>query len=516
MEANSSIKTGVPRDASTDSIWQENIKHPLGNGTSDNNDIIYDVLVIGGGITGLTTALLLQESGKNCVLAEAHTIGYGATGGTTAHINTFIDSYYHSIEKDFGEDNAKLVARACQEAVGLVDGIVQKYEIDCDFSFKNGYLYAETDKDVSELNKIYESSLKAGVEVRTSDTIPVSVPFIKAIAFSKQAQIHPLKYIYALAAEFIKKGGLILENTLITSTEKEKDFHTVTAENRTIKTAKIVYATHIPPGINLLHFRCAPYRSYALAAKLLDNNYPADLAYDLQDPYHYFRTHNINGQNYLVVGGSDHKTGQGNPEEAFQSLEQYLHQYYNVSSIDYKWSAQYYIPADGLPYIGKLPGFDEDVYVATGFSGSGITLGSIAGKILKDLIFGVENNYTELFSPGRLKPIAGFSDFVKENSNVAYRFVADRLSIKDIDSLNDIPRDGGAVVEYNGEKLAIYKDAGGEIHALNPICTHAGCVVNWNMVEKSWDCPCHGARYDINGEVLTGPADRKLQKIEVS
>jgi len=516
METNDNIKTGVPRDASTDSIWQENIKRLLNDNNSHNPNTIYDVLIIGGGITGLTTALLLQEAGKNCILAEAHSIGYGATGGTTAHINTFIDSYYHSIEKDFGPENAKLVARACQDAVELVEGLVQRYEIDCDFFYKTGYLYAETDKEVEELNNIYESSAKAGVEVHTTDTIPVSVPFIKAIAFNQQAQIHPLKYIYALAIEFIKKGGLILQNTLITSTEKENGFHIATADNITIKTAKIVYATHIPPGINLLHFRCAPYRSYALAAKLSDNNYPADLAYDLQDPYHYFRTYEINGQNYLVVGGSDHKTGQGSPDDAFQSLENYLRKYYKVASIDYKWSAQYYIPADGLPYIGKLPGFDEDVYVATGFNGSGITLGSVAGKIIKDLVLGEKNNYADLFSPGRIKPIAGFSDFVKENSNVVYRFVADRLSIKDIDSLNEIPLDGGALVEYNNEKLAIYKDAAGEIHALNPVCTHAGCIVNWNNIEKSWDCPCHGARYDINGEVLTGPASKKLQKIDVS
>lgn len=517
MESIENLKTGVPRDASTESIWQQNIER-IESDTA-NEDIAstrFDVLIIGGGITGLTTAILLQEAGENCILAEAHTIGYGTSGGTTAHINTFLDNPYSNIENDFGEEGAKIVANACVEAVKTVADLVGRYQIDCDFAYKKGYLYAETDKEASELDKILEASEKAGVAVQPADNIPVPVPFKKAIEFDQQAQIHPLKYIYSLAEEFIKKGGRILQNTLIRSTEKDGNIHIAKADNISIKAGKIVYATHIPPGINLLHFRCAPYRSYSLGVKLSEGNYPSDLAYDMKDPYHYFRTHEINGQPYLIVGGEDHKTGHGSPEESFSSLEDYVRQHYKGALVEFSWSAQYYIPADGLPYIGKLPGFDDDVYVATGFGGNGITLGSVAGKILRDAILGQENPYAHLFSPSRMKPVAGFTDFVKENADVAYHFISDRFSAKDIQSLNEIPLDAGAVVEYNNEKLAIYKDAAGEIHALNPVCTHAKCIVNWNGSEKSWDCPCHGARYGINGEVLTGPANKGLQKVVIS
>lgn len=516
METTENLSTGVLRDAKTETIWQKNIKLLQNGQVSFNPETTYDALIIGGGITGLTTALLIQESGKNCILAEAHTLGFGTTGGTTAHINTFLDNSYNYIEKDFGEQGAKLVASACKEAIDIVASFVSRYNIDCDFEYKKGVLYAQNDKEVEELNEILEASTKAGASVNSVTEVPVPVNFQSAISFDQQAQIHPLKYIYGLTEEFLKLGGVILQNTMIKSTEKSDGYHVASSDNASVKTKKIIYATHIPPGINLLHFRCAPYKSYVLGIKLSDENYPSDLAYDLKDPYHYFRSQEIDGEKYLILGGDDHKSGQANPEESYKSLENYAREHYNVSSIAFKWSAQYFVPADGLPYIGKLPGFDEDVFVATGFSGNGITLGSISGKILRDLVLGNTNPYADLFSPGRIKPIAGFTEFVKENANVAYRFVADRISVKDIESLSEIRSDEGKIVEYKNEKLAIYKDAGGEIHALSPVCTHAGCIVNWNQVEKSWDCPCHGARYDIEGNVLTGPASKELQKIHLT
>ncbi len=505
------------RDSATKSIWeQEGSVYPDTSNQLSQEDSTYDVLIIGGGITGLTTALLAQEQGLKCILAEAHKIGFGSTGGTTSHINTMLDNNYSMIEEDFGLEVSKLVGQATKQSIEFIHACTQKYSIDCDFEYKTGYLYAQNDKEEKELTSIYEASKRAEVAVSDSGTIPVPIPFQKAIAFHRQAQIHPVKYLHGLATEFLKQGGIILENTFIKEHSKEGDTFISIADSRKIKSKQIVYATHIPPGLNILHMRCAPYRSYVLAVQLSDNAYPSDLAYDMKDPYHYFRSHTIDDVQYMIVGGDDHKTGHGNPQDSYRSLEDYVRKHFNIASIEYKWSSQFYESADGLPYIGKLPGAENGVYCATGFSGNGITYGAFSGILLSDLLLGKETPYEKIFSPFRIKPVAGFMDFVKENTDVAYHFIADRFSAKDIDTFNEVKPGEGMIVEHGDKKLAVYRDESGKVFALSPVCTHAKCIVNWNNAEKSWDCPCHGGRFDVYGRVLNGPPSADLEKIEIT
>ncbi len=209
------------------------------------------------------------------------------------------------------------------------------------------------------------------------------------------------------------------------------------------------------------------------------------------------------------------ETGHDDPEKAFEDLEKYTRKYFNVSSVKYKWSSQYYIPVDGLPYVGQIPFYSEGIYCATGYNGNGMMLGSISAQILAEAILGKEHPYADLFSTTRIKPVDGFTEFVKENADVVYHFVADRLSVHETDSLKRLKPGTGRVVKFDNRKVAAYRDENGEIHALNPVCTHAACIVNWNAEEKSWDCPCHGARFDIEGRVLNGPADRDLERIEL-
>jgi len=319
-----------------------------------------------------------------------------------------------------------------------------------------------------------------------------------------------LKYLQGLQKAYEAAGGIILENTPIDKLTEEGNMHIAAPIN--IRARNVIYATHLPPNINVFNFECAPYRSYVIAVKL-NGAYPDALIYDMQEPYHYVRTHVIDGQPLLLVGGNDHKTGHEQPEKCFEELEKYVRQYYDVLSVEYKWSSQYYIPADGLPYVGQIPFSDEGIYCATGYNGNGMMLGTVSAKILADLISGRENPYADLFSPSRIKPIAGFSEFVSENADVAYHFVADRLAIESVDSLAEVAPNSGKVLEVDGKKIAVYRDKNSLLHTLNPVCTHAGCIIAWNNAEKTWDCPCHGARYDIDGIVLTGPATKKLQQI---
>jgi len=506
----------ISRDGRNQSLWQKNTPAVAENFSFDPSQT-YDALIVGAGITGITTALLLQKAGLRCIVADAHHAGYGTTGGTSAHINTFADTTYAEVEKDFSENAAKQFADSIGESVQLIRQMVETYRIDCDFEWKKGYVYAQNEDETKELDDILTSSQKVGVAVDVTEQVPVNAEFQKAIVFENQAQFHPLKYILALKKEFENLGGITIENTLIGEVQTEDGYHTAISGNKQIRAKSIIYATHIPPGgVNVLHFRNAPYRSYVIAATLVGDNYPDGLVYDMKEPYHYFRTHTLDGQKYLVAGGHDHKTAHGDPEQAFADLISFTGKCYPLKDIYTRWSAQYYVPADGLPYIGKLPGASEGIYCATGFNGNGMILGTVSAIVLSEMILNGKSVYEDLYDPGRIKPIAGFAEIVKENADVAARFIGDRIGIKELESVSQIEEDTGQIVEYDGEKLAVYKDAQGNIQALNPLCTHTKCIVHWNNSEKTWDCPCHGGRFDTNGTVLTGPARRNLKAVDIS
>ncbi|ANE51191.1 FAD-dependent oxidoreductase [Flavisolibacter tropicus] len=505
----------MKRDGIQTSLWQPSVPDFTSRYTSLPSNR-FDVVIVGGGITGVTTGLMLQKAGKNCLIAEKHSLCFGTTGGTTAHLNTFLDTDYHTVKEKFGEENAQRLHMAAEQALQLIKKNIDTYDIECGYSEQEGYLFSQDEKQTDQLNNIYQSSTNAGCNVEWANGIPVPVAFDKAIVYSGQGQFHPTQYVMALARLFEEAGGVVLQNCSVGTTKGEAPLQLETSLGL-IEAEHVIYATHIPPGINLLHFRCAPYRSYAMAVTLQDDKYPVGLAYDMQNPYHYFRTQEVSGQKYLIVGGEDHKTAHvTHTEDCFRNLEVYIRKYYNVDKIAYQWSSQYFEPADGLAYIGHLPGNPKNVWVATGFSGNGMTYSHIAAITLSDLIVKGESVYSELFNPNRVKPAAGFANFVKENVDVVKEFIGKRLSQEKLQSLADLAPDEAKVVKYEGESIALYKNESGQIYAVNPVCTHAKCIVDWNSAEKSWDCPCHGARYDVSGQVLTGPAHKGLEVIVLS
>jgi glycine/D-amino acid oxidase-like deaminating enzyme/nitrite reductase/ring-hydroxylating ferredoxin subunit len=431
-------------------------------------------------------------------------------------LNTLLDTPYTTISKNFGAENARLVATAAKEAIDLIRANIITYGIDCGFDEADAYLFAQDEKQEKELEDILQATKEAGVVAEYSNDIPVNIPFSKAIRVKGQAKFNPIPYVYGLATTFEKAGGTIIQDCRVTDVD-DNEIVKVSTTIGEFKTKDLIYATHIPPGINLLHLRCVPYRSYAMAVTVIDKqHYPRDLAYDMHDPYHYYRTQVVNGQNYLIIGGKDHKTGhEENAERQFLELESHIREHFDIKSIDYKWSSQYYEPADGLPYIGHIPGHPQNIFVATGFGGNGMTYSSVAALTLKEILLNEQNKYADLFNPNRIKPIAGFTNFIKHNADVVRLFAGKWFSGEDLQQLADLAPGEGRLVKYNKHKIALYKDEAGALHAVNPACVHMKCDVHWNSAEKSWDCPCHGARYSFDGKMLNGPASADLEQIKI-
>ena len=505
----------MQRDGHRKSLWQAGTPvYPSDMTTLPDGTI--DVVVVGGGITGLSTALELRKAGLSCLLAEAHTIGFGTTGGTTAHLNTVFDTGYHVIAGSFGKDNASLLADGAKEAMARIARNTLDHAPECGLLARTGYLFAKNEDQAKELDKLMVATREAGVPMDPVGKIPVRIPFTKAVAFPDQGQFHPARYIYGLAAAFEELGGTLVQHCRVLSVD-EGDTLKVNTERGTVHARHLVYATHIPPGVNILHFRCAPYRSYAMAVQLEnDAELPDGLVYDMDDPYHYYRSQEIDGVHYLIAGGEDHKTGHEEDTFApFAKLEAHVREHFNVRAIARQWSSQYFEPTDGLPYIGRLPMHGNNMYVATGFGGNGMMYGTLASVVLPSLIVNGQSMYEKLFDPSRVSVVAGFANFAKEAADVVGHLVSAPFPEEKLEGVDGIKAGEGRVVRYDGRSIALHRDMQGALHGVNPACSHIKCTVTWNGAERSWDCPCHGARYSVDGEVLTAPARKPLQKVGI-
>ncbi|KGE12567.1 FAD-dependent oxidoreductase [Sphingobacterium deserti] len=506
----------MERDGNNRSIWQDVPDRTIGK-ISNREDV--DVLVIGAGITGMTAALALQEEGQICSVLEANSIAFGTTGGTSAHLNTVLDTPYSDIIKQHGLDKTREVLQSTRRAMDLIRDNVEKYAIDCDLIDCNGQMYATTGEEKEELQKIKDAILQLGISCSEIDNLAIPVKPLYAIEFAEQGHFNPTKYILGLAGAFEALGGMIVTGALVQHVKRiDGRLSVTTADGRVFRADKVIYATHTTPGIQLMNFRIAPYRSYLQLWELADHAaYPDKVLYDMEDPFHYFRTV-VQGENrFLLVGGQDHKTAHGENENVnFLELQAFVTARFNTKRKVYQWSSQYYESQDALPFIGYYPGkSDGRELIATGFGGNGMIFGSLSGHMLADLILKETCEFEKLYSPTRFGPLSSVKDLVMENVDVVKHFVKDRLAVDKIEGLSELAKGEAAVLKYEGKRIGIYKDQEGAISAVDPVCRHAGCIVKWNNTEESWDCPCHGARYGINGELLTGPAVAPLASHDI-
>jgi glycine/D-amino acid oxidase-like deaminating enzyme/nitrite reductase/ring-hydroxylating ferredoxin subunit len=472
-----------------------------------DGDRTCDVAIVGAGITGLTAALLLARAGKQVVVVDSGQVAYGVSGHTTAHLTTMVDARYQDLIKDFGPEQAKMVAESSRAAIERIAAFVAEEAIACDFERVTGYLYSESAADEQLLHDEIAAVAHVGIAAAWVSNLPLPFPIHRAIKVDDQAQLNPLPYLYALAQAVQRAGGEVYEFTHVEAVDGGAPC-LVKTDRGTITAAAAIIATHMPINDLYLVAKAAPFRSYVLGVRL-DGAVPKGLFWDTAAPYHYARQAHDRQGDLLVVGGEDHKTGhEDDTAQPLVRLEQYVRERYSVREIVYRWSAQVYEPVDGLPFIGEYP-LRPNVYAATGYSGNGMTFGTLAGMLLADQIRGAENPYRELYSINRLKPLAGGPTMIKAGISEALRFVGDRFKT-DVAEIDAIPLGEGRLIKLDGEQTAVYRDDQGHLHRLSPVCTHLGCIVGWNSAEKSWDCPCHGGRYSATGAVIEGPPSQDL------
>jgi glycine/D-amino acid oxidase-like deaminating enzyme len=494
------------------SLWQLTAKHsPF---PAVKAPFQTDVVVVGAGITGLTTALLLRREGRAVAVLEAEEVGAGATGGTSAHVTCVPDLRLAKLVERLGAENAATYMKSAREALALIQGLARGMAGPCDWATVPAYLLAESPEGENELTREAEAANTLGLRASRADSTPLPFPVAGAVLYPNQARFHPMKYLHGLARSVQDEGGQVFEHTRVRGWEEDAGVVALETDRGPVTARRVVFATHTPLGLNLVQTELTPYRSYVLALRLREH-VPDALFWDTAEPYHYLRRFRGEDEELLILGGEDHKAGQDDDAFArYRSLEDCARARFTVEGVAHRWSGQYYEPADGLPYVGRSA-LADDVFIATGYSGNGLVQGTLAAQILADRLQGRESAVGDLLAATRIAPLSAATSVVAANLNAAARFVGDRLGNWE-GSLGAIGQGEGRLVEVDGQKLAVYRDGKGVLHPRSPVCTHLGCIVGWNEIERTWDCPCHGGRFSPLGQVMSGPplADLPSRSLE--
>lgn len=516
------MKVGQPMKADsgkTVSTWMTTAEVPAARPLNENTSA--DVCIVGAGIAGMTTAYLLSRAGRSVVVLDDGPIGGGMTARTTAHLTNAIDDRFFELERLHGEEGSRLAGESHTAAIDQIESIVNEEKIKCDFERLDGYLFVPPRQSKQILKDELEAAHRAGLtDVELVGRVPVdSYDTGPALRFPRQAQFHPLRYLTGLAEAIMASGGRIFTSTHAEKMQGGKRSRVVTSGGFTVNCEAIVVATNTPVNdLVAIHTKQAPYQTYVIAARVPRGSIAKALYWDTPDPYHYVRLQRIgrgaNAYDLLIVGGEDHKTGQKNDgKRRFAALERWARaRFPMIETIEHRWSGEVMEPVDGVAFIGRNPLDAPNVYIATGDSGQGMTHGTIAGMLLTDLIQGRENPWAKLYEPNRIT-LKSLPRFAKENLNVAVQYT-DYILPPDVNSLDEIKPGCGAVIARDGARIAAYRDENGVVFERSAVCRHLGCIVNWNSLEKSWDCPCHGSRYDTHGRVLHGPANSGLPEAD--
>lgn len=498
------------------SLWMETARTPELHPLTGSQHA--QVCVVGAGIAGLTTAYRLARSGKDVLVIDERGLAGGQTARTSGHLCSALDDRFFELEKLHGRDGARHAALSHASAVDAIEMICATEGIDCGFARVDGYLVQGAgDERAGILDREYDAALRAGLECERVPGAPGALAgFGDALRFRGQARFHALRYTAGLAGA-VERLGARLHRATAVHVEGGPRPYVATQDGHRIDCASVVVATHVPFNDRLvLHTKQAAYRTYVIALRLAHGAVPDALLWDTLDPYHYVRIEPGRDGDWLLVGGGDHKVGQEQaPERHYGELERWARGHFPMAAgVGYRWSGQIIEPVDSLGFIGRNPGRADNVYVATGDSGNGLTHGTIAGMLVAELIAGRESAWTALYAPDR-KTLRAADEFLRENLNFV-PYYGELLTGGEAGGHAALGPGEAAVLREGVHKIAAWRDDDGALHLHSAVCPHLGCVVHWNPAENSWDCPCHGSRFDARtGARLNGPADRGLEPIEL-
>ena len=493
------------------SIW-EATSPSVSFGALDGDRSV-DTVIIGGGITGLTAAMLLVAAGQRVALLEARAVGSGTTGNSTGNLYATVGASLAGLCGKWGTETMDAVVRSRASAVDLVERTVVQFDVDCTFARRSLHLFAMPGREGHEdlVEKEYQAARATPLVASRLLRAPLPFENGSTLRIEHQAQFNPAAYVRGLARAIASPNCRIFEHSPARVIDGDK--RVVETASGRIAAQNVFVATHVPKGFNIVQTELGPYREYAIAATLRTGDYPEGIFWSAGEDQVSIRSHVANGSRYIIVIGKGHKTGQEPHTEAcYRSVEAFLRAHFDVDAITHRWSAQGYYAADGIPYIGHSAA-SPSVYIATGFAADGLTYGTLAASIVADAILGRVNEFAALYKATRIKPVKSAKKFLWQNLDVAGKYVKGYAGGIDTRALRDVALGQGRLVEVNGKKLAVYRDETGAVTALSPVCTHLKCLVGWNEAEHTWDCPCHGSRFGIDGQVIEGPALAPLEPI---
>jgi Glycine/D-amino acid oxidases (deaminating) len=475
-----------------------------------NENIQVDVAIIGGGMSGISCAYMLNKEGVKTAVIEADRILKGTTGHTTAKITSQHGLIYNKIKKQMSEEFAKQYAEANESAIRLIEQIAKDKKIECDLSSQCAYIYTLQDKYVDKISEETKAASSLGIKAAFLEETPLPFPIKAAVRFDNQAQFHPRKFLLPLANEYVNSGGKIYEQSRVVDIENNGPYVIITNSGNKVTAEKLIIASHYPlyNKAGLYFTRIYAERSYVVAVKAKEN-YPGGMYIAAEESGHSFRNQVSDDGELILVGGEQHKTGQGeDTRQNYQALRIFSEKTFTVEDIPYRWSTQDCMTLDGLPFVGYFTSKTPNMYIATGYCKWGMTNSIAAAMILKDLIINGKSPWQDVYNPSRQTISSSAKNFVVENLNVASNLIGGKIS--PLAEQVEIKSGEGKVIKANEQRTGVYRDEQGMLHTVDTTCTHMGCELNWNSAEKSWDCPCHGSRFSCKGDVIEGPALKPL------